>query len=271
MTVIKSNFHTHTKYCDGINTPREMVESAIALGFTSLGFSGHIGGDAALASYSMSESALKAYLSEISELKGEYADRIKIFCGAELDRYSLVDTSLFDYTIGSAHLIKKDGADLHIDESAETERQNVDLYYGGDFDAYCEEYYSTVIECVKRFSPTVIGHLDLPMKYMDINGRVETARYLDIAHSAIAELCKFGIPFEINTGAISKKYRTTPYPSEALLGMIRSEGGSVMINSDCHNAEHLDCAYDTAEAFAKRCGFEEHCVLTDSGLEFIKF
>ena len=26
--MILSNFHTHTKFCDGINTPKEMVEKA---------------------------------------------------------------------------------------------------------------------------------------------------------------------------------------------------------------------------------------------------
>ena len=37
----KLNFHTHTKYCDGKNTTAEMVERAVALGFSALGFSGH--------------------------------------------------------------------------------------------------------------------------------------------------------------------------------------------------------------------------------------
>jgi predicted metal-binding protein len=31
--MIKSNFHTHTTFCDGKNTPREMVERALELGF----------------------------------------------------------------------------------------------------------------------------------------------------------------------------------------------------------------------------------------------
>ena len=39
--MIKANFHTHTTYCDGKNTPEEMVQAAIALGMTAIGFSGH--------------------------------------------------------------------------------------------------------------------------------------------------------------------------------------------------------------------------------------
>ena len=33
--MIKADFHTHTTFCDGKSTPREMVEAACRLGFTS--------------------------------------------------------------------------------------------------------------------------------------------------------------------------------------------------------------------------------------------
>ncbi len=36
-----ANYHTHTTYCDGKNTPEEIVLCAIEKGFTSIGFSGH--------------------------------------------------------------------------------------------------------------------------------------------------------------------------------------------------------------------------------------
>lgn len=35
------NLHTHTIYCDGKDTPEEMILAACEKGFTSLGFSGH--------------------------------------------------------------------------------------------------------------------------------------------------------------------------------------------------------------------------------------
>ena len=34
------NFHTHTTYCDGKETAEQMVQAAIAKGFTRLGFRG---------------------------------------------------------------------------------------------------------------------------------------------------------------------------------------------------------------------------------------
>ena len=36
-----SNFHTHTTYCDGKDTPRALAEEAMRLGCPALGFSGH--------------------------------------------------------------------------------------------------------------------------------------------------------------------------------------------------------------------------------------
>lgn len=37
-----SNYHIHSTFCDGKNTPVEVVEAAIQKGFDAIGFSGHI-------------------------------------------------------------------------------------------------------------------------------------------------------------------------------------------------------------------------------------
>lgn len=42
--------------------------------------------------------------------------------------------------------------------------------------------------------------------------------------------------FEINTGAISKGYRTLPYPSADQIAYIKSKGGALILNSDSHAA-----------------------------------
>ncbi len=42
--------------------------------------------------------------------------------------------------------------------------------------------------------------------------------------------------FEINTGAISKGYRTVPYPSAEQIAYIRSKGGVLILDSDSHAA-----------------------------------
>ena len=74
---LKGNFHTHTVFCDGENTAQEMVEEALARGFTHLGFSGHMDPDIRM--------DLAAYDAEIRRLQEAYRGRIDILRGVELD------------------------------------------------------------------------------------------------------------------------------------------------------------------------------------------
>ena len=39
--MIDADFHIHTCYCDGKNTPEDIVNEAISRGMKKLGFSGH--------------------------------------------------------------------------------------------------------------------------------------------------------------------------------------------------------------------------------------
>ena len=80
---IKQNLHTHTTYCDGDNTPEELVREAIKRGFSGIGFSGH--------SYthfapedSMSVQGTYSYIAHVNKLKKTYAKQIDIFLGLEV-------------------------------------------------------------------------------------------------------------------------------------------------------------------------------------------
>ena len=63
--------------------------------------------------------------------------------------------------------------------------------------------------------------------------------------------------FEINTGAISRGYRSTPYPAPELLRHLYAIGGRITVSSDAHSAAAICCAFDKAEALAQSCGFTE--------------
>ncbi len=63
--------------------------------------------------------------------------------------------------------------------------------------------------------------------------------------------------FEINTGAISRGFRTTPYPSRELLETIAKMGGRITITSDAHSTSGIVCSFDLAEQLALDCGFRE--------------
>ena len=89
--MIRTELHCHTVYCDGKNTPEEMVLAAIGKGFRRLGFSGHSETLFDL-SYCMTAEKTAAYQKEVARLKKKYADRLAIFLGVEQDYYSAAPT-----------------------------------------------------------------------------------------------------------------------------------------------------------------------------------
>ena len=73
--------------------------------------------------------------------------------------------------------------------------------------------------------------------------------------------------FEVNTGAISRGYRTAPYPAPAFLRAFRERGFGAVITSDCHNAQFLDCGFADAVQLLRSCGFKERYILTKDGFK----
>lgn len=94
---------------------------------------------------------------------------------------------------------------------------------------------------VGKTGADIIGHFDLVSKFNE-GGRFfdeNNDRYKECAYRAIEDLVQYGVPFEINTGAVSRGYRKTPYPGEDLIRKIASLGGKFILSSDAHSAENL--------------------------------
>ena len=81
--MILQDLHTHTTYCDGKNTPEEMVKAAIEKGLVRIGFSGHCY-TFFDEKYCMSIPNVARYIAEINSLKLNTKDKLKYF--AELSR-----------------------------------------------------------------------------------------------------------------------------------------------------------------------------------------
>ena len=262
------NLHTHSRYCDGKDTPEEMIKAAIEKGFESIGFSGHSYTDFDAVS-SMSPEGTEQYKKEIRALAEKYRDKIKVYLGIEYDFYSDIDTSDFDYVIGSVHCLKFGDVYKGVDCSREMTASIIAEHFGGDGLAFAKAYYDTLAQLPTRVNADIIGHIDLISKF---RGSVsffeeESKDYLNIVAEAIAAL-KGKIPFfEVNTGAIGRGYRTTPYPHPLVLNELKNQGFKAVITSDCHDSRKLDVGYDAAEELLKKCGFKEYYILTDKGFK----
>ena len=98
---------------------------------------------------------------------------------------------------------------------------------------------------------------------------IDTAdkKYLAYGFEAIRAL-KGKIPFfEVNTGAISRGYRTSPYPQTEFLKEFKNQGFGAVITSDCHNKSYLDCYYKEARELLLSAGFKTIWKLTDDGFK----
>ncbi|MBE6968950.1 MAG: histidinol-phosphatase HisJ family protein [Ruminococcaceae bacterium] len=240
-----TDLHVHTTFSDGKSTPEEVVLSAIGKGMKRLGFSDH-SYTAFDERYCMKKERIGEYKRCIAELKEKYIDRIEILCGIEQDLYSAEATDDYDYVIGSVHYILVNGEYIGVDESEETLLCAAERHFGGDLIALTEEYWRTVARVAEETEADVIGHLDLISKFNE-GGRLfdeSDPRYVAAAKLAVDQLLKADKPFEINTGAISRGYRTTPYPSAFLRQYILENGGAFIYSSDSHAAETLMFAFN---------------------------
>ena len=250
-----ADFHVHTNFCDGRDTPGAIARAALDLGMTRLGFSGHAY-TSSDESYCMSPEGSEAYRREIARLKEEYRGRLDIFCGIEQDCFSDLPPAEYDYVIGSAHYVRVRGEYRSVDHTPELLRQTIDECFGGDPYALVENYYEQEARIVERTGADIIGHFDLVTKFNE--GGVlfdeEHPRYVAAAEAALDALLATGRPFEINTGAISRGYRTTPYPSLRLLRRIAERGGRVILSSDSHRADTLCFGFEEQREFAASFG-----------------
>lgn len=235
-----SNFHTHTCFCDGKDTPEQLVQRALELRCPAIGFSGHSYAPYDR-DYCMSPEGTQTYRQEILHLRERYAGQLRIYLGVEQDFYSPSSTAGYDYVIGSVHYLYKDGVYLPVDASRQQQEQAVQAHYGGDWYAFAEDYFRTVAQVYDRTGCQVVGHFDLVTKFNqgDVLFSTRHPRYVQAVQQALDVLAANPVVFEINTGAIARGYRNEPYPALWILEELRRRGVRRILSSDCHDRENL--------------------------------
>ncbi len=262
-----ANFHTHTVFCDGTNTPEEIVLSAMGKGFSAIGFSGHGYTDFDL-TYCIKD--CDGYIKEINRLKEKYKKEIQVYLGIEEDSFSLVDRSKFDYIIGSSHYFHINNQYYPIDSDYDYFQRCLAVF---DYDVirFSETYYRCFCEYIHFRKPDIIGHFDLITKFDEMHSSLflHNDAYNRMAETYIIEAAKSGSIFEINTGAVSRGLRTTAYPNENLLYVLKKLNAGLILSSDSHNIDTLNFGFDETKTFLRDIGFT-HLFTIDNG-EFVKY
>ncbi len=257
-----SNIHTHTKFSDGAMSVKENIETAIAKNMLSLGISDH-SFTACDTSYCIKKNAYGEYFKTINQLKNEYADKIDDLLGIELDYYSKVDREKFDYIISSVHYIVKNDFCYPIDHSKEQQLNCIHDAFGGNGLDMVKEYFDLVVKNVTANKPDCVGHFDVISKFSVFDENNED--YQKVCKEALLETLNYCKYIEVNTGAISRKVKDTPYPAVFLLKEILKNGGEVVLSSDCHNPINLTFGFDEVVKLLKNIGFDHISYLTSNG------
>ena len=248
-----SNYHTHSTYCDGKSTPREMVEYAVAHGFKALGFSGH---SPLPFENSFSITDYDGYCREVRALQQEFAGRIEISLGLEIDYVPgmcedftpLIEGGGLEYCIGSVHLIPapgvvpQSGDDLWFIDGPKWERydEGLNRLFGGDIRRAATAYFHQQDAMIVRNRPTIVGHPDKVA--MHNRGRYfseDEPWYETLALETLSLIHEYDLICEVNTRGIYKGRRADYYPSRRLLRQMKQWRIPLIISTDAHSAEDL--------------------------------
>ena len=266
----KTNFHTHSNYCDGKATLREMVDFAVAHNFTALGFTGHcpLPFDN---TYSITD--YEGYCNEVRALKEEYADRIEISLGLEMDYVPgmledfspLIKQGGLEYTIGSIHLIPAEGSaprsadDLWMIDGSryQTYDEGLMKHFGGDIRRGVRAYFHNENAMLERNRPTIVGHPDkIVMHNRDRYFTEDEPWYRDLALETIHIIKELDLICEINTRGIYKGRHADYYPGKWLIQEMKQLHIPVLVSTDAHAPEDLLCT-EGAYEYLQEIGYRD--------------
>ena len=259
---VKTNYHTHSTWCDGKDSPEDMVRAALEKDFSALGFTSH----ALLPEadpWTLQPDTVAAYVADIRALAEKYKGQIRVLCGIEADFITgrvRSDRSVYahlglDYLIGSIHeVVAPDGVRVPVDHKPELLRDGIADAFKGDAQAFVRAYFATEREMATTCDFDIIGHPDLIRKFNGVLHYFDESAdwyYEELRHTADA-FAASGKIVEVNTGGISRGWIDDAYPSPAFRALLRERGVRFILSSDAHSATALDCAFDrfsAAEAY----------------------
>ncbi len=264
------NYHTHSIYCDGKNTPREIIETAIEKNFESIGFSSHsptFDGNG----FSILHNNVEKYAAEIKSLKQEYADQIEILLSLEFDyipgfskpMHQMAQQHGFDYILGSVHLVPNgkvaspsdlwftDGSDIAIYD------KGIDNFFEGDIKKAVKAFYHQTNEMLEYDNPTIIGHFDKIKMNNQNRFFTETEHwYQQLVLETIELIKEKETIVEVNTRGIYRKRCADFFPAVNWLQILKKLNVPVTISTDAHFAKDLDNLWDEAEKILISLGYK---------------
>lgn len=272
-----TNYHTHSRFCDGKGEPRKYVEYALNHGFNALGFSGH-----APLPYEnkFSIKDYPGYIQAVRDLQEEYKGQIDIKLGLEIDYIPgiiedfspLIQQGKLDYTIGSIHLIPEPAAIDYLREHPEEAIEHLWMIDGSRYEVYDEglqrffagdirrgvkTFFRQNNEMIESQRPTIVGHFDkIVMHNRNRYFQYDEPWFQSLVGETVALIKETGCICEVNTRGIYKGRHFDYYPAKGTLVKMNQMGIPVMVSTDAHQPEDLD-RFEGAHLFLQEIHYRE--------------
>lgn len=255
------DYHIHTLFSDGQNNPEDYIEAARNKKIDEIGFSDHFCFKEPYWSMKFSDMDLRA--EKIGSLKKN--SKIPVKLGLEMDftpgfeksTEELLKKYLFDYVIGSVHLVNLFDYDNPAEFAKYTEPQIYQVY---------ENYFHLVQKAAKSGLFDVMAHPDVVKRWGFPKLKKDISRLLE---ETAAVFKASGVCIEVNMSGIDNPCKEM-YPSEEFLKMFFREEVPIIISSDAHRPEDIGRYFDQALKIVKAIGYKNIVQFDKRQRNFIK-
>lgn len=272
--MIRTNYHMHTKYCDGKSTAREYILKAIDENMMAIGITAH-SPVPFYSHFNMKDEQLKDYIEELNTLKKDYSNKIQVYTGLEVDFTGKEIEDIIkafkeklDYKIGSVHFIfdEKTNDYYNIDGDINTFKNTLKIACKGNIKELVTRYYNELMRIVNTYDFDILGHLDIIKKQNNNNLFFSENEpwYKELIDEVLDTIKTKNKIVEINTGGIIRGYIKETYPSNWIIRRCNEKAIPIVLNSDAHHANDLNLYLEKTAKTVKSLGYEQQRVLVDN-------
>ena len=257
-----ADYHMHSRWSMDARFPmEEMARAAVAQGLDEICFTDHV---EIMSSGSWQRNTFdwQALEREYRQAREALGGSVEIRLGVELGEaprdFAYAEELLgqmppVDFIIGSIHQLSEAYGCR-------------DLAYASTGDpvlsrAQIADYLEIVLRQAKWGKFSVLGHLTLPLRYMNElrGGHMTFDGFEDEVAQVYRALIENGCGIEVNTNR-----GHTPLPGGKWLRLYRECGGEIItIGTDAHSPEYVGCCVRDRQELLRACGFKAFCTFRE--------
>lgn len=258
--------HTHTEFCrhgDGSSVD-EYLQRAVALGFTRYSVTEHpplprgwLNDPAVAEAVSMRPQDLPEYFRVMTARKEEYAGRLDVRVGLELDHLpgrerfvrDVVEAGgeALEEAVLSVHFLPGRGGMRCVDLSPDDFLDGL-VRYHGTVRRVVEEYFDTVEDALEFGGrlpfPVRIGHPNLILKFRSALPPVDGDWIRDRLVRLLPILERTGVGIDANAAGLRQPTCREPYAPDWFVKACLERGVDVVYGSDAHRPEDVGRSFE---------------------------